>query len=362
MNLKTTTTDFKRALNTLKQGITNSDLRDNDIPVKVSYANGLSTLSFIHPATELYVKTEFPIIESNDINSCVVSINELLKEMKKYRKKEEMKLETTNAELKVSVNDDEVSFSLMDDYFSPISYSTIDRYQNRLKVDVKLNKNNFVELMNQLNSITSTTFHPSTNHLDFVVHNDKIHGKSTNFEQFSYAHIVADEVVNNGKYPFVITGDDVTKVRNIIDRSKGEKMAISEADDYILFITETSTVGIAKDIEDISLSAKSIAQYVSQTSDANIATWKTFIEEKYSKLREFEKSKNKEMIEENESVYFYDGELVENISRIGLGVRDVRNVLNQLNDEVKIGTNDYGLTIAEEKENKKITFFFPEKR
>lgn len=228
----TNTTDFKRNLKTVTDMLTASEARDYDLGIYYKYDKGELLFSAEHPVHSFQAEAKFEA--DSDLDEASICgffhLGELSERLKKYRRKEDFYIDTTNTQVIFSTNEQVV-------------YET-ERKELEVNLDepeqsYQVNRKAFIDLLNLSRSVNETTFHDSTMLVRMILNKNLLVMMSNNLSQMSYASQVLDKPTERA-LEFGLPVQQLTRVRNTVARGKGDNVAISIVDNRLFLATNTT--------------------------------------------------------------------------------------------------------------------------
>lgn len=356
--ITTTTTLFKRAINTVTGILTPAVLKKYDVGVQLQYSGTTGSVMMWNPETETVASATFEGEPSEEDVEVLFYLGDLLEYLKAFRKKEPLYIHLDEDEIFIRTDDGIIYENDLDEarIHIPAITSTYE-----------MNRKSFIELLHIAQSVTKTTFSESTMSVQIRGQENKLHLLATNLAQFMEGNLVLDNPVSK---PFTITLDakDITRVRNVVSKGKGKTVTFYVNGQHMVLMTETTMV-MFKELPNVQhIDINGVFRYLSwedqfYTFESKLNT--EIVKERYDLLRTAEKDKNKSSEEEFQVIYVNKDkenllvELTNEDTGIFVSTRDLHNTCSKLPDEMEVAVNEQCILLNNKTDERQVMLLIP---
>lgn len=237
--IETTTTAFKKALKTVTDLLTDKEIETYDVGIGLRYKGTTGTLLMEHPENGMAVCADFEGEPTTAELDTLFYSGSLLTALKAFRKKEPLYIEEEVGTVLLS--------SELGLFYESVAEEDRVHFPAR-ENSVTADKQTFLNALTLCQTVTKTSFHPSTKTIRGQVVGQKLHLHATNFAQVVLAQIGITEPVEM-PFSFVLPVGLVTKVRNTIARGTGKTVTVYQSGQTVVLKTTDTCVSFENDLD-----------------------------------------------------------------------------------------------------------------
>lgn len=298
--IETTTTEFKKALKTVLDTMTEKEQKTYDVGIELVLQPNEAVLRMEHPTEKIIVSATFP--SEHDVEARVLFyLGDLAEDLKQFRKKEALWLTIVEGVIELSVADGRLYEAQLDD----------ERILMLPQIDyVALDKSAFIDSLNLSQAVTKRTFHASTSAIQFALSGSTLYAKATNFAQ-----LYLGELKTEGATPsidmFSLSAHLITKVRDVLMRDKSKHIQLTVFKEWVSMETETTTIAFERVDTGAHLVAKDVLSKLSYTTPSipvELEKIKTSSNLTYAKWKEATDAKDTEGVATHSHVWLSLGD------------------------------------------------------
>lgn len=353
----TDTTGFKRALKTVTDMLTAKEMKEYDLGINLEYKGTTGAITAIHPIEDVKIQAKFEGEEIEEAFKLFFYLEDLSESLKKYRKKEALYIDEGFSTIIFSTEEGMVSELPTDD--EEIEISPIKEFH-------EVSRGDFITSINAARASNKTTYHDSTMTLKFALSSKRLNIFATNFAQIVTSGLVLDKPTKE-RFEVNLPTSSLTKVRNVIQRGKGKKLRFAEKDGILSLMTDTTFVLFKSDeVQHINLN--SIIKEMSWEEtiyNFDTETNNKVLDSQYELLRDKEKEKDDEGIEDYKYIYIdvndADGKLAftqKETNRYVL-TKDMYRLLSKLPASMEVAINEQAIFMNNNTEARRLMVLIP---
>ena len=357
-NVKTTTTNFKKALKTVTDTLTATEQKMYDVGIEIEYTGEEGTITMQHPTNEMFVMANFKGEKHESRYHVSFYIGDLVDKLKPFRRKEDLYLDTGLDSFVLSSDDGIVFETAIEG--SGYDVHTFDN-------TYKCNRKKLIEVLRIGQAVNRTTFSESTTSLHMVAVANKLHIRATNLSLLSMSELFIKEGRVEKPFEVTLSSKEATKVRNVLERGTGKNVYFAKHKESFMLMTDSTKV-VFKDEDLTHVDASKIIKALKwerEVYELDTEISSKVVRKQYERLRTAEDEKNEANITLYQNIYLKKKDESKELmflteqQAVHVNTRSMNSVLNRLPKKMQVAFNDKAIMLNHSDDDYKTMLLIP---